>query len=60
MALDVSTFRVIRIPFYFGRLNKELNIMLTSLKESFKAIVENILTLVFFSVLLSIIALNLF
>ena len=29
--LDVSTFRIIRIPFYLGRLDMNLKIMLTSL-----------------------------
>jgi hypothetical protein len=58
--IDVSTFRIIRIPFYFGRLNMNLKIMLTSLQSSFKYIVENIAVLILFSALLSLIAMNLF
>lgn len=36
MPFDVSTFRLIRIPFYIGRINNTVNIILMSIKEALK------------------------
>ncbi|CAD8144212.1 unnamed protein product [Paramecium pentaurelia] len=51
---DVSTFRLIRIPIYVGRISNKLNIILLSIKEAVKQIVENLLILILFTILIAI------
>ncbi|CAD8187842.1 unnamed protein product [Paramecium octaurelia] len=57
---DVSTFRLIRIPFYVGKISSTLNIMLMSIQEAVKQIVENILILILFTILIALIMLYAF
>ncbi|CAD8190379.1 unnamed protein product [Paramecium pentaurelia] len=57
---DVSTFRLIRIPFYVSKISNTLNIMLMSIQEAVKQIVENILILILFTILIALIMLYAF
>ncbi|CAD8056227.1 unnamed protein product [Paramecium sonneborni] len=60
ISFDVSSFRLIRIPIYVGHISNKLNIILLSIKEAVKQIIENLLILILFTILIAIIMLYAF